>query len=276
MTASSHRVLQMRLVVEADDYEEAVRFYRDVLGAAEELQVHGDGGERVTILDVGRATLEISSPEQVEMIDRVEVGRRVAPKLRVAFEVADAQDVTDHLVQAGADVVAPPTRNPVGVTQLPSGCSRRPPDHRVRGTHERRNEQRLTCLGKLRWQLLRLSAHRRLLSRRPRVPRGCCSSLPVTPGHRHAGMTAERRLLAVVGLVSKLGQDVGRIAIARIGKATQLRRVTQLVGQLDKLINSVGATAIREATQLRHVTPLARQLDELVHGFSVPACGTGS
>ena len=112
MTASSGRVLQMRLVVEAEDYEEAVRFYRDVLGAAEELQVHGDGGERVTILDVGRATLEISSPEQVEMIDRVEVGRRVAPRLRVAFEVTDARDVTEHLVRAGADLLAPPTRTP--------------------------------------------------------------------------------------------------------------------------------------------------------------------
>jgi predicted enzyme related to lactoylglutathione lyase len=112
VTAPSGRVLQMRLVVEADDYQEAVRFYRDVLGAAEELQVHGDGGERVTILDVGHATLEISSPEQVDMIDRVEVGRRVAPKLRVAFEVADARDVTDHLVRAGADLLAPPTRTP--------------------------------------------------------------------------------------------------------------------------------------------------------------------
>jgi len=80
MTASARRVLQMRLVVEAEDYDDALRFYRDILGAAEELQVHGDDGERVTILDVGRATLEISSPEQVEMIDRVEVGRRVSPK----------------------------------------------------------------------------------------------------------------------------------------------------------------------------------------------------
>jgi predicted enzyme related to lactoylglutathione lyase len=114
VTASSGRVLQMRLVVEADDYEQAVRFYRDVLGADEELQVHGDGGERVTILDVGRATLEISSPEQVDMIDRVEVGRRVSPRLRVAFEVADAQDVTNHLVQEGADLLAPPTRTPWG------------------------------------------------------------------------------------------------------------------------------------------------------------------
>ena len=85
------RVLQMRLVVEAADYDEAVRFYRDVLGATEELQINGDAGEKVTILDVGRATLELSNPAQVAMIDRVEVGRRVSPHLRVAFEVADAE-----------------------------------------------------------------------------------------------------------------------------------------------------------------------------------------
>lgn len=102
----------MRLVVEADDYEDAVRFYRDALGGEQELQVHGDNGERVTIIDVGRATLELSSPEQVDMIDRVEVGRRISPRLRVAFEVADAQDVTDHLVRSGAEMLAPPTRTP--------------------------------------------------------------------------------------------------------------------------------------------------------------------
>ena len=112
MTAPARRVLQMRLVVEADDYEEAVRFYRDVLGGAEELQLHGDDGERVTILDVGRATLELSSPEQVDMIDRVEVGRRVSPRLRVAFEVADARGVADELTGAGAELIAPPTRTP--------------------------------------------------------------------------------------------------------------------------------------------------------------------
>ena len=106
------RVLQMRLVVEAADYDDAVRFYRDVLGAPEELVVHGDEGEKVTILDVGRATLEISNPAQVELIDRVEVGRRVSPHLRVAFEVADAVAVTDELAAGGAEVVAPPTRTP--------------------------------------------------------------------------------------------------------------------------------------------------------------------
>lgn len=106
------RVLQMRLVVEASDYDEAVRFYRDVLGAEQELQIHGDAGEKVTILDVGRATLELSNPAQVAMIDRVEVGEPTSPHLRVCFEVTDAEDTTAELARAGAEVVAPPTRTP--------------------------------------------------------------------------------------------------------------------------------------------------------------------
>lgn len=106
------QVLQMRLVVQVDDYDEALRFYRDVLGAREELQVHGEQGEKVTILDVGRATLELSNRAQVEMIDRVEVGRPVSPRLRVAFEVTDAAAATDRLVAGGAELVAPPTLTP--------------------------------------------------------------------------------------------------------------------------------------------------------------------
>ena len=106
------RVLQMRLVVEAPDYEQAVAFYRDVLGAHEELTVEGDAGEKVTILDMGRATLELSNPAQVAMIDAVEVGRRISPRLRVAFEVADTRAVTNDLVDAGADLLASPTLTP--------------------------------------------------------------------------------------------------------------------------------------------------------------------
>ena len=106
------QVLQLRLVVETADYDEAVKFYRDVLGLRQELQIHSDDGENVTILDVGRATLELSNPAQVEMIDRIEVGRRVSPRLRVAFEVADAEAKTRQLAEAGAELVAPPTRTP--------------------------------------------------------------------------------------------------------------------------------------------------------------------
>lgn len=109
---AERRVLQMRLVVEAADYDEAVTFYRDVLGLPEELAVHGEQGERVTILDAGRATLELSNPAQVAMIDEVEVGRRVSPRLRVCFEVADAEGSTRRLVDAGAELIAAPTVTP--------------------------------------------------------------------------------------------------------------------------------------------------------------------
>ncbi|MEV0387393.1 VOC family protein [Nonomuraea sp. NPDC050643] len=105
-------VRQLRLVVEAEDYEAALAFYRDVLGLPEEAAFSSGGGARVTILDAGRATLEIANPAQKKMIDEVEVGRQVAPKIRVAFEVDDARDTTERLVSAGADEVAPPTVTP--------------------------------------------------------------------------------------------------------------------------------------------------------------------
>ncbi|MFG1654842.1 VOC family protein [Micromonospora sp. NPDC049275] len=105
-------VRQLRLVVEAADHEAAVAFYRDALGLPEEAAFTGDGDARVVILDAGRATLEIANPAQKRMIDEVEVGRQVAPRLRVAFEVGDARATTARLVAAGASEIAPPTRTP--------------------------------------------------------------------------------------------------------------------------------------------------------------------
>ena len=105
-------VLQLRLVVEADDYEEAVAFYRDVLGLPEQAAFSGEGDARVSILQAGVATLEIANPAQRRMIDEVEVGRPTTPRLRVAFEVRDAESRTARLVEAGATLVAPPTETP--------------------------------------------------------------------------------------------------------------------------------------------------------------------
>jgi catechol 2,3-dioxygenase-like lactoylglutathione lyase family enzyme len=103
----------MRLVVEATDYDEALHFYRDVLGLRQAEAYEGEGGARVAILDAGRATLELANPAQKRMIDEVETGRSgVAPKYRVAFEVRDTQTVTDELVGAGAELIAEPIETP--------------------------------------------------------------------------------------------------------------------------------------------------------------------
>jgi predicted enzyme related to lactoylglutathione lyase len=105
-------VRQLRLVVEAEDYDAALRFFRDALGLPEQAAFAGEGDAQVVILDAGRATLEIANPAHKRFVDAVEVGRQVAPKIRIAFEVDDARAVTERLVSAGAAQVAPPTLTP--------------------------------------------------------------------------------------------------------------------------------------------------------------------
>jgi lactoylglutathione lyase len=104
-------VSELRLVVTTPDYDAAVRFYRDTLGL-DQLAVWESPGGHVTLLDAGRATLEIMDPANAAHVDDVEVGRRVAGELRVGFQVADARAATDRLVSAGAQVIAAPTRTP--------------------------------------------------------------------------------------------------------------------------------------------------------------------
>ena len=105
-------VSEMRVVVTADDYEAAVRFYRDVLGLPERASFASPDG-RVAILEAGQATLEIADPAQAEFIDQVEVGRRVAGHIRIAFQVADAAATTRDLAASGRARRWPsPTRTP--------------------------------------------------------------------------------------------------------------------------------------------------------------------
>ena len=105
------RVRQMRLVVTADDYDAALAFYRDALGMPEAESVSSPGG-RIAILDAGRATLEITDRPHAEYIDEVEVGRRVAGHIRVAFEVDDSEAAARAAADGGATVLAPPTTTP--------------------------------------------------------------------------------------------------------------------------------------------------------------------
>jgi lactoylglutathione lyase len=104
-------VRQLRVVVTVEDYDDALAFYRDTLGLAEIGAFTSPGG-RISILDAGRATLELADPKHAEYLDEVEVGRRVAGQVRIAFEVDDAVAATDTVRAAGAVVLAEPVRTP--------------------------------------------------------------------------------------------------------------------------------------------------------------------
>jgi len=104
-------VTELRLVVTAADYDQALRFYRDVLGLRERAAYSSPGG-RVTILEAGRATLELADPPHAAYIDDVEVGHRAAGHIRVAFQVDETVAATARLAAAGATIIAGPTPTP--------------------------------------------------------------------------------------------------------------------------------------------------------------------
>ncbi len=110
MTGMSE-VQELRVVLTVDDYEAALAFYRDALGMGE-LEAFVSPGGRVAILDAGRATLEIADRGQAEFIDDVEVGRRVAGPVRLAFRVVDSAAHAERLVGAGGALVAAPVITP--------------------------------------------------------------------------------------------------------------------------------------------------------------------
>ena len=87
--------------------ERAAEFYRGAFGAREIDRIPVPDGRFMSIrLRIGDSVLE------AELIDEVEVGRRVAPPLRVALQVADTAATTDRLVAAGAALIAAPTPTP--------------------------------------------------------------------------------------------------------------------------------------------------------------------
>lgn len=105
-------VVQLRLVVEVDDFDAALAFYRDCLGLSEEFLVDSGNDARVVALQAGRATLELVTSAQRELIDELEVGHDVSPRIRVALEVTDVDTVTTRAIEAGAEEVAAPTETP--------------------------------------------------------------------------------------------------------------------------------------------------------------------
>jgi len=108
-----HRVVrQLRVVVQAHDFDATLAFYRDVLGMPQSEVYEAEGGARVAILDAGRATLELANAAQVAFIDRVETDGVASDRIRVALEVDDTARVAERLVAGGARLEASARETP--------------------------------------------------------------------------------------------------------------------------------------------------------------------
>lgn len=111
------RVLEFRVALTVEDYDEALQFYRDGLGLpVEETWDRPDG--QGAILGVERATFELLSTAMAETVDRVEAGDRVSGDVRLALKVEDPAGIAESLVAAGAERVGGPVETPWGDTNV--------------------------------------------------------------------------------------------------------------------------------------------------------------
>jgi lactoylglutathione lyase len=104
-------VRELRVALTVDNYEEALAFYRDVLGLPVVEAFDQPEGSGV-VLDAGRATLELLSTGQAALVDGIEVGSRVAGPVRLAMEVVDSAATARALVTGGAELLGGPVVTP--------------------------------------------------------------------------------------------------------------------------------------------------------------------
>lgn len=112
MTSNGVVPKQLRLIIETDDFDAALRFYRDVLGMPEQLAYATDSDDRVAILHAGIATIELATPTHARNIDDVEGAPRTPGVLRLALEVDDTPAAVHTARASGARLIAPPVTTP--------------------------------------------------------------------------------------------------------------------------------------------------------------------
>jgi catechol 2,3-dioxygenase-like lactoylglutathione lyase family enzyme len=114
---------ELRVAVTVEDYQAAVRFYRDALGLPV-IESWDEGHDRRgMVLAAGRATLELLSTAQTDLVDQIEVPgpdpgtggpdrARPGPPVRLAIEVDDSAAAAESLLAGGAERLGGPLTTP--------------------------------------------------------------------------------------------------------------------------------------------------------------------
>jgi catechol 2,3-dioxygenase-like lactoylglutathione lyase family enzyme len=104
---------ELRFAFVFDDYESALHLYRDVFGleVVEELEQQGGRG---AILRLPAATLELFDVRHGDVVDDIEVGRRLGERVRIAVRVDDLEEAARAVAETGAEPMAPAVETPWG------------------------------------------------------------------------------------------------------------------------------------------------------------------
>lgn len=106
-------IQELRVALTVENLDQALELYHQNLGLPIREQWASPEG-RGFILEAGRATLELVDSAQAALIDRVEVGRRVAGPVRLAFEVPNVETATAAMQAGGANSLNGKVQTPWG------------------------------------------------------------------------------------------------------------------------------------------------------------------
>jgi catechol 2,3-dioxygenase-like lactoylglutathione lyase family enzyme len=105
-------IAEFRVALTTDDFEKAVRFYRDGLGLDPgDLWTDNGYGQ---IFWAGVAALEIFDLEYAASVDQIEAGKKISGQIRFAFEVADVHLAMKRALKYGAVLIHEPVLTPWG------------------------------------------------------------------------------------------------------------------------------------------------------------------
>ncbi len=107
--AASGAVRELRVALTVEDFEAALRLYRDGFGLPV-VKAWDPPEGRGVVLAAGRGTVELLDTADSAYTDEVEAGRRVSGPVRLAFEVADVRASAASLLAHGAAAVREPVR----------------------------------------------------------------------------------------------------------------------------------------------------------------------
>lgn len=104
-------ISELRLIIECEDWDQAVALYRDALGLRQIQGYQGDT-EAQMILDVGRASIELVHPH-LPRVDSApaELSAPPVPKTRLALRTSRAAALIERLEEVGATRVDGPKLN---------------------------------------------------------------------------------------------------------------------------------------------------------------------
>jgi pyridoxamine 5'-phosphate oxidase family protein len=102
---------ELRFALVCDDYDAALRLFRDLFGLRT-LKVLDAQGGRGVILHVPAATLELLDREYAALVDHVEVGQALDDRARIAVNIDELAQAAAELRSTGAVPMAEPVDTP--------------------------------------------------------------------------------------------------------------------------------------------------------------------